>query len=165
MFNRNINPRQFSFDDEPAPSGPPTFPRRASGEEHPLAGGSMRFAEPVEGDHAAMTKFTPATWISQSAQTVLPGTGRLVRGNPIFFAHDEDEEGDWKAPMSIGQMDYDAERNQAAVTLASTTDGGAGADIQTTRIVPNEDVGQTIRDYQAARKDERNRDHRGPGVF
>jgi hypothetical protein len=77
MFNRNpnVSKRQFAMVDD-LDAVPSSTPTHASGESIPFAGGSFNVRQNLAEHHGA--RLDVGTFITQSAQTVIPGT--LSRG-------------------------------------------------------------------------------------
>lgn len=163
MFNRNLQPKQFpDLDlslDLPAASAPSKH-RDADLPEFPLAGGTFKAAR---RPFLANDDLTPGTFISQSTQTVMPGTASIafrdrVDRDPVvtFHGSDEGEEGGWKADIHVGN----SREGEASLTLASRSPGPR---ITTTTILPNEEVGPMLRSYQGLKKEDREK--RDPGAL
>jgi hypothetical protein len=170
MFNRNINPRQFSLDDEPAAplgsgSAAPSF-RNRKGTPIPLAGGTFTPDEdpPMERNETHKVTHTehlagpghPGTFITQSAQTVMPGRGSWGyyddRDEPYvtFVAGGERPEHTGYREPGKGPDWYVSSGYRADTPGIADVVGRYGSDPQTGRshtgvLLPFEQVGEHIR--------------------
>lgn len=137
MFNRNINPRQFSLDEEPAaPAAGPTLHQglRGQGESIPFAGGTFNVAENIFADDEGV-RLDKGAWISQSAQTVLPGSLSHGPGVDVpgfdswpeqdFRAEGADpnqhigieDHGDRRAHVAVGYQEADVAHESLGATI------------------------------------------------
>lgn len=145
MFNRNINPKQFAISEEStAPAGgPPTFNR--GGESIPFAGGTFNVAENLMDEGGA--KIDKGAFITQSAQTVIPGTLSKGKNYAEFNSTPEQKWG-------VNAAEVRRQNPDQHIGITEDTDWGdrdVSMAVGFTEIEPvaYEKVGETIRHLRA----------------